>query len=164
MFGFPLISEQKGVETIDKLMMAPDNFDFMLVHVLPSTDSTHRAFLGTMTNVMKQALTIYKRRALRNVTDQESIEAVERLRRLVASFDPQTEGCHALVWAYFAAAAESRLPEHREFFSERLRGLFSCTEFGTIPIALSTLDYIWANQDRLSWTEIMTRQKPLLII
>lgn len=118
-----------------------------------------------MKDAIRQACDIYRNRALRVATPESSIASVERLRQTIVDLAPKEEaGGHALVWACFVAAAESTLPEHREFFSNRLGTLFHCTEFGTIPLALETLQLVWASQATTSWTEIVTRQRPMLIM
>lgn len=116
-----------------------------------------------MKDAIRQACELYRNRAQHTTSRELSIESVERLRQTVCDLEPGVDGCHALVWAYFVAAAESILPEHRDFFSNRLRGLFEYTRFGTIPLALETLEYIWATQSS-SWTDIVTHQRPLLIM
>lgn len=117
-----------------------------------------------MKDAIRQACELYRNRALQSTSCELSIESVERLRQTVLGLEPSVDGCHALVWAYFVAAAESILPEHRDFFSSRLRSLFECTGFGSIPLALETLELIWATQSSSSWTEIVTHQRPILIM
>ncbi|KAK2683894.1 Fungal transcription factor [Fusarium oxysporum f. sp. vasinfectum] len=65
---------------------------------------------------------IYRRRAESSLSDDESIHLVEQLRLKVLNLDCTTKGAHALVWTYFIAAAESILPEHREFFAGEVGG------------------------------------------
>lgn len=62
------------------------------------------------------------------------------------------------------AAAESILPEHREFFSTRLAGLYSVTSFGSIPVAVKALTTIWGMQGTRRWTEIVSSETPILIM
>lgn len=117
-----------------------------------------------MKEAIRQACEIYRSRASHEATRESSIEAVEKLRQTVIDLDPDVEGSHALVWAFFVASAESILPEHRDFFYNRLKGLFKCTRFGSIPLALQTLDYIWSKQDSTNWTEIVTHERQILIM
>ncbi|KAH7017964.1 uncharacterized protein B0I36DRAFT_394484 [Microdochium trichocladiopsis] len=77
---------------------------------------------------------------------------------------PGVDGAHALVWPCFVAAAEAVLPRHRDFFSSRLRALFACTHFHTIPLALDTLTLIWEHQGRRKWTQIIISMRPILIM
>ncbi|KAH0490889.1 hypothetical protein TgHK011_002336 [Trichoderma gracile] len=162
LFGFPLSSESKGIQTLSK---QPDYYlDFMSSYPSLSRDPQQYANVAVMKEAIKQACDLYRNRAMHLISREESIQSVERLKETVFDLDPSVDGCHALVWTYFVAAAESILPEHRAFFSTRLQSLYSCTEFGTIPIAVQSLQHIWANQDSQRWTEVVTRQRPILIM
>lgn len=162
LFGFPLSSEKKGLKTLTK---CPDYYlDF--ISSCPSLSLHPEQYSNgmIMKDAIRQACELYRNRALQSTSRELSIESVERLRQTVLGLEPSVDGCHALVWAYFVAAAESILPEHRDFFSSRLRSLFECTGFGSIPLALETLELIWATQSSSSWTEIVTHQRPILIM
>ncbi|KAL6812259.1 hypothetical protein V8C40DRAFT_123309 [Trichoderma camerunense] len=162
LFGFPLSSEIKGLQTLSK---QPDYYlDFMSSYPSLSKDPQQYANVAVMKEAIRQACDLYRNRALHLISKEESIRSVERLRETVLDLEPSVDGCHALVWTYFVAAAESTLPEHRAFFSQRLQSLYSCTEFGTIPIAVQSLEHIWANSDSQRWTEVVTRQRPILIM
>jgi hypothetical protein len=117
-----------------------------------------------MRSAIFDACSIYRRRAESSLSDDESIHLVEQLRQKVLNLDATTKGAHALVWTYFVAAAESILPEHREFFSSRLAGLYSVTSFGSIPVAVKALPTIWGMQGTRRWTEIVSSETPILII
>ncbi|KAL7893208.1 hypothetical protein HDV64DRAFT_156077 [Trichoderma sp. TUCIM 5745] len=162
LFGFPLSSETKGLQMLSK---RPDYYlGFMSSSPSLNQDPEQYANVSVMKEAIRQACDLYRNRALHLITDEESIQSVERLRETVLDLDPSVDGSHALVWTYFVAAAESILPEHREFFSHRLQSLYSCTHFGTIPIAVQTLEHIWANQGTQRWTQVVTRQRPILIM
>lgn len=117
-----------------------------------------------MTEAMNQACKIFEQRASKAATPESSVAAVEKMRQTVIDMDIETDGSHALVWPFFIAAAESTLPEHREFFAGRLKHLFSNTRFGSIPVALDTLNYIWSKSDTTSWTDIVTSERQVLIM
>ncbi|PNP39550.1 hypothetical protein TGAMA5MH_08568 [Trichoderma gamsii] len=162
LFGFPLSSETKGLQMLSK---RPDYYlDFMSSSPSLNQDPEQYANVSVMKEAIRQACALYRNRALHLITHEESIQSVERLRETVLDLDPSVDGSHALVWTYFVAAAESILPEHREFFSHRLQSLYSCTHFGTIPIAVQTLEHIWANQGSQRWTQVVTRHRPILIM
>ena len=172
LFGFPLSSEEKGLKTLTK---CPDYYlDFMLPCPSLRLDPALYSHAMVMKDAIRQACQLYRNRALQYTASMSaisepcatelSIESIERLRQTVLDLEPSAEGCHALVWTYFVAAAESVLPEHRDFFSNRLRVLFECTRFGSIPLALETLQHIWATQSSSCWIEIVTHQRPLLIM
>lgn len=138
--------------------------DFMSYPTLPP-GSEHQANMQIMRGAIRDACTLYQRRALSSsALPEDSIPQVEWLRQRVLPLDAHTPGAHALVWTYFVAAAESVLPEHREFFSSRLRELHNFTGFGSIPAALKALETIWAMQGVRRWTEIMSKDLPVLVM
>ncbi|ATY60988.1 Fungal transcriptional regulatory [Cordyceps militaris] len=159
LFGTPLSSPQKGVEMLRRRSV--DYLSFM--SYCPSTPE-QQVFINAMTRVITEACRIFERRAARTATPESSTDSLERMRDMVVDMDLETEGSHALVWAFFIAAAESTRPQHREFFASRLKQLFSNTRFGSIPVALDTLQYIWSKSDTTSWTDVVTRERQVLIM
>ncbi|RGP67934.1 transcription factor [Fusarium sporotrichioides] len=160
LFGVPLANESKGLQ----VLTGPEAYlDFMAYPELPP-DSEHAPNIEVIRSAIFDACSIYRRRAESSLSDQESIHLVEQLRQKVLNLDASTKGVHALVWTYFVAAAESILPEHREFFSTRLAGLYSVTNFGSIPVAVKALTTIWGMQGTRRWTEIVSSETPILIM
>ncbi|KAM0417354.1 hypothetical protein ACHAPT_012670 [Fusarium lateritium] len=161
LFGFPLSDERKGL----KILTGPadDYLDFMSYPDL-APESEHYFNMELMRSAIHDACGIYRRRAENSLHQDESIHLVEQMRQKVLGLDCSTKGAHALVWTYFIAAAESTLPEHRQFFSERLKALYQVTGFGSIPIALQALKTIWAMQGKRRWTEIISTDTPILIM
>ncbi|KAG5657453.1 hypothetical protein KAF25_006017 [Fusarium avenaceum] len=160
LFGVPLANEAKGL----KVLTGPEAYlDFMAYPELP-LDSEHYFNVETIRSAIFDACSIYRRRAESSLSDDESIHLVEQLRQKVLTLDCGTKGAHALVWTYFVAAAESILPEHREFFSNRLADLYSVTNFGSIPAAVKALRTIWGMQGTRRWTEIVSSETPILIM
>ncbi|OBS26206.1 hypothetical protein FPOA_00147 [Fusarium poae] len=160
LFGVPLADESKGLQ----VLTGPEAYlDFMAYPELPP-DSEHLPNIQVIRSAIFDACSIYRRRAESCLSDQESIHLVEQLRQKVLNLDASTKGVHALVWTYFVAAAESILPEHREFFSTRLAGLYSVTSFGSIPVAVKALKTIWGMQGQRRWTEIVSSETPILIM
>ncbi|UNI19374.1 hypothetical protein JDV02_005560 [Purpureocillium takamizusanense] len=162
LFGLPLSSEQKGIEALGRC--SEFYLDFMTAAPARDLGSRQRENIGIMKDAICKACDIYRRRALHIITAEQSIQLVSDLQETVAGLDPKEDGGHTLVWTYFVAAAESSLPQHRDFFVDRLKSLFECTRFGSIPIALETLDLIWSGHDSSHWTDVVTRQRPLLIM
>ena len=136
----------------------------MTSYPLLTADPAQYSNVMTMKEIIRQACEIYRARASHQATRESSIKAVEQLRQTVLGLDLDLEGSHALVWAFFVASAESILPEHRDFFYTRLKGLFKCTRFGSIPLALETLNYIWSKQSSTDWTEVVTHERQILIM
>ncbi|KAH6684975.1 hypothetical protein F5X68DRAFT_171425 [Plectosphaerella plurivora] len=161
LFGFPLSNEAKGLDVIRR---NPDAYmDFMMYPTLSSA-SPHHANMQLMRGAIRDACDMYQRRAMTAPPSEDSAISVELLRRRVLPLDAHTPGAHALVWTYFVAAAESSLPEHREFFTTRLCELHNVTGFGSIPAALRALETIWAMQGVRRWTEIMSKDMPVLVM
>jgi hypothetical protein len=117
-----------------------------------------------MKDAIRIACEIYRRRAECILPHDESIGLLEQLRLAVIDINHNTEGSHALVWSYFIGAAESVLPSHRDFFTERLRALFNRTKFRSIPRALVALERIWAMQGFRRWTEVVVDENPILVM
>lgn len=162
LFGLPLSSESKALELLQD---SPESYlDFMTSYPMLNPESEHYSNVLTMKDSIRQACAIYKNRVKRQTSKEESIAAVEKLRQTLDTLDPDVEGCHALVWACFIGGAESTEPEHREFFKTRLGNLFKWTKFGTIPVALETLQYIWDTESSWHWTEVVINQRPALIM
>ena len=117
-----------------------------------------------MRGAIRDACGIYRRRAESSLDQEESIHIIEQLQNKVRRLRSDSKGAHALVWTYFIAAAESILPEHREFFSGRLAELHEYTGFGCIPAALEALGTIWDMQGVRRWTEIVANDIPILVM
>ncbi|UPL01428.1 hypothetical protein LCI18_012362 [Fusarium solani-melongenae] len=161
LFGFPLSDERKGLRILTG--PADDYLDFMSYPDL-GPDSEHYTNMELMRSAIHDACGIYRRRAESSLSQDESIHLIEQMRQKVLGLDCSTKGAHALVWTYFIAAAESILPEHREFFSGRLKSLYQVTGFGSIPVALQALKTIWSMQGTRRWTEIVSTDTPILIM
>ncbi|KAJ4319312.1 hypothetical protein N0V84_006396 [Fusarium piperis] len=161
LFGFPLSDERKGLNILTG--PADDYLDFMSYPDL-GPESEHYTNMELIRSAIHDACGIYRRRAESSLSQDESIHLIEQMRQKVLGLDCSTKGAHALVWTYFIAAAESTLPEHREFFSGRLKSLYQVTGFGSIPVALQALRTIWAIQGTRRWTEIVSTDTPILIM
>lgn len=147
------------------LMQDPEQYlGFMTSN--PSLNTEHQEFRNViiMKDIIRQAYEIYRHRLMGTATRQSSIDALEQLRKRTLELSSENAGIHALVWPFFIAAAESTELDHRRFFYERLESLFPCTRFGTIPMALDTLKYIWQTLGSSSWVDVVTKQRPLLIM
>lgn len=159
LFGFPLSNEAKGLQ----VMTSPSfYFDFMAYPDLPS-NSSHQINLNLIRASISDACNLYRRRVESSVRHDESTHLVEQLRLKVAKLGLDVPGAHALVWVCFVAAAESTIPEHRQFFAERLLLLYSHTGFGSIPAALRALQVLWAAKTPRRWTDMIS-ETPVLVM
>jgi hypothetical protein len=160
LFGFPLSHESKGIQT---MQIPPDHYlDFMFYSTTP--DSQHYVHINLIKDAIRIACEIYRRRAESMLSHNESIGLLELLRLRVLDMGSDTEGAHALVWTYFVGASESVLHSHRDFFTERLRGLYDRTKFRSIPAALETMEKTWAMQGLRRWTEFIIDENPILVL
>lgn len=98
----------------------------------------------------------------RTTSDEDQWQLVENLKQLVSQIDPERVGAHALVWVCFIGAADSTDPEHRIFFTGRLKQVFAKTRFNNIISAINSLPGIWRQKG--SWTRNLTLTAPTLIM
>ncbi|KAH7017120.1 hypothetical protein EDB80DRAFT_565098, partial [Ilyonectria destructans] len=161
LFGLPLSNEAKGVQL---LTGPPDHYlEFMSYPgLIPGSEDYNNIEL--IRSAIWDACGIYRRRVESSLSPDESIHLVEQLKQKVLWIDSNTKGAHALVWTYFIAAAESILPEHRAFFTQRLSALYKYTRFRSITAGLKALETVWAMQPIRRWTEIMISDTPILIM
>ncbi|KPM41884.1 hypothetical protein AK830_g4662 [Neonectria ditissima] len=160
LFGLPLANEMKGLEI---LKGSPDNYLEFMSYPDLTPASEHYTNVKLIRAATLAAGAIYRRRVESSITQYESIHLVEQLRQKVLGLD-NVKGTHALVWTYFIGAAESVLPDHREFFAGRLNALYEYTRFGSIPAALEALKTVWAEQAVRRWTDIVIRDTPILVM
>ncbi|KAI5465057.1 hypothetical protein BGZ63DRAFT_412466 [Mariannaea sp. PMI_226] len=160
LFGLPLSNEQKGLQVLS----SPDYyFEFMeYPHLAPG--STYYTNLALIRAAIMDACGLYRRRVEASLSQDDSTHLVEQLRQKVAKIGLDGPGVHALVWTCFIAGAESIIPEHRKFFSDRLKLLYTYTGFGSIPAALKSLETLWAMKTPRRWTDIITTDIPVLIM
>ena len=158
------INSGKG---ITKLVGHTDNVRDILmsdggeVVLTASSDQTIKVWSITAGRCM-HTLTMHQNSAL---LPEPAVNIIlDRLRTLVTPITKDTTGAHTLVWAYFIAAAESRTSAHRSFFSHRLGELYDIAKFGNIPVALATLEKIWALDPLRRWTREANLIVPVLVI
>ncbi|PYH31595.1 Zn(II)2Cys6 transcription factor [Aspergillus neoniger CBS 115656] len=154
--GQPLLNEDLGAE---RLRNPVDPSVWMASRV--NADSHHHRTLSLVKQVFSKGAQIYLQRA---TTNQSSWHVLEELRQLLCQMSPTEPGAHGFVWSCFIAAADSVDPEHRAFFSEYLKGVYSRTMFDNIPKALDALPAIWDLQGSAKWTENLPRLSPILIM
>ncbi|CAK46104.1 uncharacterized protein BO96DRAFT_466882 [Aspergillus niger CBS 101883] len=133
--GQPLLNEDLGAE---RLRNPVDPSVWMASRV--NADSHHHRTLSLVRKVFSKGAQIYLQRA---TTNQSSWHVLEELRQLLCQMSPTEPGAHGFVWSCFIAAADSVDPEHRAFFSDYLKGVYSRTMFDNIPKALDALPAIW---------------------
>ncbi|GKZ57968.1 hypothetical protein AnigIFM49718_003772 [Aspergillus niger] len=154
--GQPLLNEDLGAE---RLRNPVDPSVWMASRV--NADSHHHRTLSLVRKVFSKGAHIYLQRA---TTNQSSWHVLEELRQLLCQMRPTEPGAHGFVWSCFIAAADSVDPEHRAFFSDYLKGVYSRTMFDNIPKALDALPAIWDLQGSAKWTENLPRLSPILIM
>lgn len=160
LFAQPLLGESAGTMT---LRARPDTyFDFIsnaaifFPRLAPQIDLYKAA--------IRRACNLYLTRVIHGPPHSETVGELESLKALCGRIHPSMPGHHTLVWVYFVAAAESSTLAHRDFFTMRLREVFSMTRFHNIPIALKALQELWKVQAERRWTEILPQVMPVFII
>ncbi|KAH6972422.1 hypothetical protein BKA56DRAFT_493345 [Ilyonectria sp. MPI-CAGE-AT-0026] len=161
LFGIPLTNEAKGVEIFTR---PPDYYLEFMAYPELTAESEHYNNVNLIRAAILDAGRIYRRRVESSLHQYESIHLVEQLRQNVLGLGMHVKGVHALVWTYFIGAAESILPEHREFFTERLNDLYDYTGFGSIPAGLEALRTVWAKQAFRRWTDVVINDTPILVM
>lgn len=150
----------KGIQVLrDK---QHDYLEFMNYSVPPS--SKYFEPLRIIKAAIGIASEIYRRRAESKLTDEESLMLLQELRQATEQLPDDADGTHALVWTYFVAAAESCLPEHREYFTGQLQKLYHRTRFRSIPVGVEALPRLWSVSKGRRWTELLVTENPVLVM
>lgn len=160
LFAQPLLDETSGALALQQRSDLSMDFISNVAIFLPELSKELEIYSAAI-NI---ACSLYITRASKNPPHSDTIPDVERLKSLCQPVSPSTPGHHTLVWVYFIAAAESSTLEHRQFFSDRLRQVYSCTGFHNIPIALDALQTIWRMQGARRWTSLLLEIMPVFII
>ncbi|KIW10020.1 hypothetical protein PV08_11796 [Exophiala spinifera] len=159
LFAQPLLGEGMGTSTlsaVDNYLGFISNAAIFFPALVPR--------INALIAIIRRACEIYLTRATVGPPHAATVGALERLRLLCLQIPVHQPGHHALVWAYFVAAAESSTHEHRSFFTQRLTQIHSQTRFHNIPAALTTLQMLWRCQGERRWTEVVAANKPVFII
>jgi hypothetical protein len=144
---------------------ASEDLYFEFFGLSPSTEHSHHLNVAIIREAFKlvHTLTMQQNNAL--LPDDVLNSTLDLLRTLVLPITKTTPGAHTLVWVYFIAAAESRTNGDRIFFAQRLSELYDIGRFGNIPVAVATLNQIWAlDTSRQRWTRASDIIVPVLVI
>ena len=157
----PLLGATEPIEP----WSASEDLYFEFFNLSPSMERSHHHSIAIIKEAFKvvHTLTMQQNNAL--LPDAVVNTTLEMLRTLVLPITKATPGAHTLVWVYFIAAAESRTLGDRMFFSQRLGELYDIGRFGNIPVALATLNRIWAlDHSQQRWTREPDIVVPVLVI
>ena len=159
LFAQPLLGEVSGASTLsahDKYFDFISNAAIFFPGLAPQ--------IALYKTAIRSACRIYLTRVTKAPPHSETVPILEELKDLCLNIQPGQPGHHALVWAYFIAAAESSTFEHRNFFTLRLQEVYSWTRFHNIPTALAALQELWKIQGERRWTEVLAEVMPVFII
>lgn len=159
LFAQPLLGEVSGASTLsahDKYFDFISNAAVFFPSLAPQ--------IALYKAAIRSACNIYLTRVTKAPPHSETVPVLEELKDLCLNIQPGQPGHHALVWAYFIAAAESSTFEHRNFFTLRLQEVYSWTKFHNIPTALAALQELWKIQGERRWTEVLPEVMPVFII
>ena len=157
----PLLGATEPIEP----WSASEDLYFEFFGLSPSMKHSHHHNVAIIRETFKMVHTLTMQQNNALLPDNVVNATLDLLRTLILPITKTTPGAHTLVWVYFIAAAESRTPDDRMFFSQRLGELYDIGRFGNIPVALATLDRIWAlNPSRQRWTREADIIVPVLVI
>ncbi|KAL6708162.1 hypothetical protein ACN47E_003346 [Coniothyrium glycines] len=171
LLGLPLLGEDSGLLAIRESFQSWTSF--LSYEALPA-DSTERRVMETVRQCFASACAIYIRRASSKdfITRPGSLlgddpvqqSTVHLLIDRLSNIPPQAPGAHALVWVCFIGAAESNDPIQRQFFVDYMHGIYAKTRFENIPIAVQSLQNIWANKGKKRWTQCLSELSQVLVM
>lgn len=156
----PLLGATQPIEP----WSASEDLYFEFFGPSPAMERTHYQSITIIKEAFKMTHTLTMQQNNALLPDIVVNNTLGHLRTLIEPIAKTTPGAHTLVWVYFIAAAESRTPDHRVFFSYRLAELYEIGRFGNIPIALATLNQIWALDPQQRWTREANIIVPVLVI
>lgn len=111
----------------------------------------------------KQACDIYVTRALAGPTAPPLIAMVEKFIDTMNLYPAGAPGEHILVFATFFAAAESVLPEHRQYFINALQTHHRRNGFRNIPLAIDHLQRLWTERGVKDWTQLLPELRTFIV-
>lgn len=166
MLGMPLRGEHTGVMAIKRSHQSWQ--DWLTSEEYPANSENHRN-IDKIRMCFDIAHTVYIRRATpdgsspahKNTLQAAAItELIDRL----YDIPPEAPGAHALVWPLFIAGAEASDPMQRAFFADYMMSIYRLTKFRNIPIAVQSLENIWATKGDKRWTECLPEHATTLIM
>jgi hypothetical protein len=169
-YAAPLLSQDAGLYAI--LAHADSSFDCL--HYYASLYPQHAMLFETLADLRQQAFTIYLRRVLGSGVshcDGEFMgdgltgdDLVQHFISTLESLPPCSPGLHALVWACFIAASESRSPQHQLVLVRFLEGQHARNGFANIPRGLELLrQRIWVDDDGEMWPSLLPEPRVFIM-
>lgn len=130
------------------------------------TNDEVNAAASHIKTVYDAACLIYRLRGQKALSSEHSRILTRQIRRgLEEHTKSGGAGSHALVWVCFVAAAESTSQGDRDYFTDRLRAIFSHTRFRTIPAGILLLQKIWESDMDMEgdWIKLVC-SNPVLVM
>jgi len=153
-YGSVMVSEQMGIETIQKRALQT----FECLEHCSIQHPEYAQATSNITNQIQQAFNIYLRRALGELDRSNSNLLVEHFIQTAEAYPKSCSSAeHALIWASFIVAAESSLPEHQQFFRDRLTAFNLGNGFSNILKGLEVLESVWRTTPHTRWTAIISQ-------
>jgi hypothetical protein len=82
----------------------------------------------------------------------------------ISKISPHDPGAHALVWPCFVAGAEASEARQRAFFVDYMNSIYARTQFRNIPLAVQSLENIWASKRGTRWTYFLPEISKILVM
>lgn len=149
------------------LMKAPQSLMSWLSYSHLPENSQDRRLTDFIRKCFASACDIYTRCAANADTisfcyDAVQAQLIEQLVGAVSKIPSDSRGAHALVWVCFVAGAASTDQGQRKFFVHRMEQIYTQTQFRNIPIAIQSLENIWARGNGERWTICLPRLSNVL--
>jgi hypothetical protein len=161
LLSLPLRGEDTGVLAIQK---SPQSWqEWLICEHFPIQTESHR-IIDKIRLCFAAASRIYIRRASMLDPSQEQKAATQDLLDRLESIPPYTPGAHALVWPCFVAGAEAEKPGQRAFCVEYMYAIYKRTRFKNVPVAIHSLEELWARKGDRRWTQCLSEFSHVLIM
>jgi len=137
-------------------------------------DSENYRIIDKIRLCFAAACTIYTRRATSEDVEFSSetrsqystlqASTIQGLIGRLSNIPPHTDGAHALVWPCFVAGAEASDPDQRAFFVNYMESIYARTKFRNIPVAVQSLENLWASKGEKRWTQNLSEYSKVLVM
>lgn len=170
MLGVPLLGEYNGILTLQGLSHWQD---WLTYEQFPEGSESYEIILK-IRQCYSAACDIYIQRATSGNKDLPSSTPYRYdinkrattcdLIELLSQIPPNTLGAHALVWPCFLGGAEAKDPQQRAIFIDYMNSIYNRTKFRNIPVAVQSLQRLWASREDKRWTQCLTEHSKVLVM
>lgn len=173
-YAAPLLSEQKGRETISSQIQMVQLFDCL--NYCSWQHPEHSLTVSFVRDLVYQARDIYLEQVLlespsvpaspvimESNNTPDSIKRVQRFKETLEAFPHDSPGEQVLIWASFVAASGCVLDEHKAFFKDVFLRHYARSGFVNLLRALEYLQKIWARAPGERWTSLLPQARVFIM-